>query len=686
MKTLTKTISILLLLVFSLAPILAAEQVTNASADILTADIPIMYGDEAFRARIAEKTGGLRSPVGLVLSGGSARAFAHIGVLRLLEEEGIVPDFIISNSMGSVIGMMYAAGMSVDQILESISSVSLQSLFDLTFPIGGGVLESSRFNAVLASILGPDLTIEELPIPIVVIAEDLVTRRQVHMAEGDFYTVLQASYALPVYFPPVKYKGHFLLDGGITNLAPVSLAYDYSDSVIVSTTFYDVDNLNLRNPLTILNVSIDIGKRRKGVQEIKEHLSDVIWIRCDVEDVSFMEFSAIHDLARKGYFSAQQHKDDLKDLPRVPMDDALVERRSSLTETIRKSLDRHNTFSHSKLQANTHLLGLGFDSERGETDDSLLKDANFIGMKYILRAGDIDLSINAGMAFQTYSNENMSAAPALRGNLDYYFLKHFKLTFDSAIAWDITKEKPLFSTGLLLDGRFFLLDNALRIRFIESAEHISNPGLGNLAFSWPKNTYLLTSTAEALLMLPQSWGFGLEQGLFSFSYQLLGNYEKSRSFLSGTVNSTVLHKPSGLFGDITGTARFALDGNGDVPLFLSDGFRTNNPTLIGQGHDMENLSPNPANHVVVTSLTLGYTPLSFKPTIAELFIFEKSSVGAYIDLLWNEASWKPSLSLGVELHTELSLLGIRTLPVTFYGGWDQSMDSFVWGLWFNVLI
>ena len=687
MKTLTKIFLMLLLIILFLTPLFAEEQVTNASADILTADIPVMYGDEAFRARIAEKTGGLRSPVGLVLSGGSARAFAHIGVLRFLEEEGIVPDFIVSNSMGSIIGLMYAAGMSVDQILESISSVSLQSLFDLTFPIGGGLLESSRFNSVLASILGYNLKLEELPIPIVVIAEDLVTRRQVHMAEGDFFTVLQASYALPVYFSPVKYNGHLLLDGGITNLAPVNLAYEYADTVIVSTTFYDVDTLNLRNPLTILNVSIDIGKRRTGVQQLKEHLDDVVWIRCDVEDISFMEFSAVQEIAEKGYQSALLQKEALKDFPRIPIDTVLIERRSSLSERIGQSLLYHNTFSHSKLEWNTHLLGLGFDTDRGETYEPLLKDVNTIGVKYILRSGDIDLSFNMGMAFQAYTNENVSIAPSVKGQLDYYFLKHFKLTFDSSVAWDIKTDKPLFSTGLVLDGRFFLLNKSLRLRLLESVEHISNPGLGDLAPFWPKNTFLFSSTGEALLMLPQQTGFSLERGIFTLSYQLLGNYQQSRSFLSGAIGSTVLHKPTGFFGDIKGVARFALDGEGDVPLFISDGFRTNNTLLNSQGHDLSNPITNPANHLVLTSLTIGITPLNSKPTIAELFIFEKSSVGAYIDLLWNkDASWQPSLSLGVELHLELSLLGIRTLPVTFYSGWDQSVNSMVWGLWFNILI
>ncbi len=676
----------LLLLILLLTPLFANEQVTNASSGILTADIPIMYGDEAFRARIAEKTGGLRSPVGLVLSGGSARAFAHIGVLKMLEEEGIIPDFIISNSMGSIIGLMYAAGMSADQILESISSVSLQSLFDLTFPIGGGLLESSRFNAVLASFLGFDLRIEELPIPIVVIAEDLVTRRQVYMAEGDFYTVLQASYALPVYFPPVKYKGHLLLDGGITNLAPVNLAYEYADSVIVSTTFYDVDTLNLRNPLTILNVSIDIAKRRRGVEELKEHLSEAIWIRCDVEDVSFMEFSAVKELARKGYQSAMLQKEALEGLPKTTMDEVQLDNRLRLTESIEKSLSGHKTFSHSKLRDSSHLLGFGFDSERGKANDSLLKDTNALGIKYTLRTGDLDLFINTGMVFQAYTNESIAIDPALRGQLDYYFLRHFKLTLDSTIAGDVATGNPLFSAALQLDGRFSLLNDALRLRLLESVEHVSNPGLGDLTPYWGEKTYLFSSTAEVLLALPQSRGLGLEKGVVSLSYQVLGDYELSRTFLSGSLGTTVLHKNTGLFGDMKSTARFALDGKGEVPLLIADGFRTNNALINKQGHDLSLVGGNPANHLVVTSFSLGFAPLNTKPTIAELFIFEKSSIAAYIDLLWHEKdSWKPSLSLGVELHTEFSLLGIRTLPVTLYGGWDQSVNCFVWGLWFSIL-
>ena len=93
-------------------------------AEVLVSDIPVTYGDESFRQRILERTNGERDPIGLVLTGGSARACAHIGVLKYLEEQGIVPDFIVANSMGSIIGMLYSAGVSPEQIEEILQALS----------------------------------------------------------------------------------------------------------------------------------------------------------------------------------------------------------------------------------------------------------------------------------------------------------------------------------------------------------------------------------------------------------------------------------------------------------------------------------------------------------------------------------------------------------------------------------
>ena len=115
----------------------------------MSAFIPIRYGEEEFVRRINERTRGEREPIGLLLSGGSARAFAHIGVIQYLEELNIVPDYIISNSMGSIVGILYAAGLNSDQMYEMSTNLNVSTLFDLTLPLGGGVLDNSKFVSLL---------------------------------------------------------------------------------------------------------------------------------------------------------------------------------------------------------------------------------------------------------------------------------------------------------------------------------------------------------------------------------------------------------------------------------------------------------------------------------------------------------------------------------------------------------
>ena len=293
----------------------------TAGDGLMDAPVPIVYGEAGFRERISARTGGNREAVGLVLSGGSARAFAHIGVLTRLEEAGIIPDFIVANSMGSIIGLLYAAGLSPAQIHYLVSSTDIAALFAPVLPLKGGILDVSRFSGLLRSYLG-DLRLEDLPIPVLICTEDLITKREVRLAEGDLYTVMEAAYALPVYFPPVPYGDHLLIDGGITNLVPLGVAYNYARLAIVSSTFYDARNLNLRNPLIILNTAIDIGKRRAGVSDLAAN-PEAVWIRCDVESFSFMAFDSMDILAAVGYRSADAMAGALASLPVSGIDPTL---------------------------------------------------------------------------------------------------------------------------------------------------------------------------------------------------------------------------------------------------------------------------------------------------------------------------------------------------------------------------
>lgn len=187
---------------------------------------PLRIGVDGFGARIEAVRASGREPLGLVLSGGSARAYAHIGVLRVLESAGIVPDFIVANSMGAVIGLLYAAGLSPDSIATMMERLPPESMLDFVLPTKGGLLNADRLAAAVRFALG-DLKIEDLPIPILVTMEDLESRRHVQIASGDFSRILTAAFALPGIFEPARIGGATLIDGGITNLIPASDAAEF---------------------------------------------------------------------------------------------------------------------------------------------------------------------------------------------------------------------------------------------------------------------------------------------------------------------------------------------------------------------------------------------------------------------------------------------------------------------------
>lgn len=683
MKRLRTIVSVILIACFSLVALVGADR----PDDLLQADLPIAYGDAHFRQRILERTGGVRTPVGLVLSGGSARAFAHIGVLKYLEEQGIVVDYIISNSMGSIVGMLYAAGLSPDQILTAITNVSIQSLFDATLPLEGGIIDSARFISVVASILGPEIRLESLPIPIIVLAEDLVTKRQIQISEGNFYTVLRASYALPVYFPPVEYNGHLLIDGGVTNLVPVDLAVEYADAVIVSTTFYDIDTLNLKDPLTILNVSIDIGKRRQGVEELKRSMENVVWIRNEVEDVSFMEFGKSKYLAKKGYASAMAQEEQLRALPHSGIPSHLVELRAEFDRKLLESNSRYHLFNRVPMPFSSHILGLGVDVEYTTGDTTAFLDTSLVGVQYTWRTGNLKLSTIAGYSFDTISSSNFSGAPTLKVQADYYFYEFLKLAGYTEFQFDFPNKAPVLATGLKVDARLSLLDNSLNLGFVNMFDHLSNYRNSNDIFSeWKDHHWMYTLRLEGVLAAGDNQGgFNLGEQRLSFDFELLGDFVANRPFFSTRIQSELQQNSLDIVGTVKIFGRFALDGEGDVPFFVSDGMKTTNQQVRTQGHEL-GLAANPTNYLVGLNLGVGYRPKQFRPAIAELLLIEDSSIALYTDLLWYDTSRPPVVSVGAELHTSISLLGIRALPITIHGGWDLSTKAFMWGFYFDVVL
>lgn len=665
-----------MVLAYVLVPsIFATDTVVLPTAtDLLVADQPITYGDEAFRARILERTKGERDPIGLVLTGGSARAFAHLGVLQYMEEHGIEPDFIVSNSMGSIIGMLYSAGLSVNQIMEVVTSGELSSYFNLTVPLKGGLLDPSGFEGLVSSVVGVDTQIEDLPIPVMVVCQDLVTKREIRITEGDFTKVLLSSFALPVYFPPQEYRGHLLIDGGVVSLLPLEVAYDYSDTIIASTTFYDVDTINLRNVITILNGAFDVGKRQKAATELSKH-KDLIWIRCGVEQFSFMDFAAAAEMAEIGYRSTLAEAEKLSGLYKGGMSPAIKERRAIMQPRIDRAKSNMYFFERIEQPGSSQVLSLGVHSFQDARYPYYLRDTFDLGLEYSWKFRKVELSLLVGGAFDTLCNEDQHSNMAFSANFLYYPISRLRFSLYGTATLGIGETDwywPTLYGRQGLDFKFFSKRDWYSIELNEAFESYNSEGTRN-------DQNLLTVQTQGNFMLPvmnisAKAGYQMTFGPMT---------EKIRSFLffeaSTRLSPSWMH---GLFLDLGIFNRTAIDGRNGVILYKADGFYTNDQTMYRMGRFGESVDDNLQKGIFILPLSLGYA-LPTDPTFAELMILSNFEIAAFCDLLFYDG-WKPAYSVGVEVQGALSLIGLQQLPLTLRCGYDSLSDAVIFTLKFSI--
>ncbi len=267
----------------------------------------------------------------LVLSGGGARGFAHIGVLRVLEEMDIAPDLIIGTSMGSVVGGLYAAGWSPGAIEELVKNIDWEDIFtdrldrkyksfrrkqdDRPVMIDGrlhfdglnpvlpkGVIEGQRLELVLRTVeaLSPATTsFDDLPIPFRAVAANIATGQAVVLDSGSLATAIRASMSVPGALPPVTIDGQELVDGGIAANLPIGIAMDLGATRIIAVnissplldetdeqfdTFMDVFT-HLNSLLTAGNVDRDIALLS----------ADDLLIEPGLGDISFISFERAED-------------------------------------------------------------------------------------------------------------------------------------------------------------------------------------------------------------------------------------------------------------------------------------------------------------------------------------------------------------------------------------------------------
>ncbi|MDD3602053.1 MAG: patatin-like phospholipase family protein [Sulfurovum sp.] len=179
--------------------------------------------------------------VSLVLGGGGARGYAHIGVIEELEKRGFEIISISGSSMGALIGGLFACG-KLDEYkkwVQELDAMDVFSLVDFTLQSGGLIAGDKVFEKI-AKMIG-DHTFESLPIKLTAVATDIVREREVWFQSGDLLQALRASIAIPFVFTPVKIEDMILADGGILNPLPVAPTMsDISDLTIAVNLYADI--------------------------------------------------------------------------------------------------------------------------------------------------------------------------------------------------------------------------------------------------------------------------------------------------------------------------------------------------------------------------------------------------------------------------------------------------------------
>ncbi|WP_423761105.1 patatin-like phospholipase family protein [Burkholderia sp. NLJ2] len=233
-----------------------------------------------------------RPSIGLVLSGGGARGYAHLGVLKVLEENRIPVDCIAATSMGAVVGGLYASGMAADDMQKRLSEVNLADIaFDVTdradlpqssrederLYINGltlgfgkkgvkapvGLVQGNRLQALLANWTASVPTnqpFDRLPIPYRAVATDLQTGQMVVLDHGSLPLAIRASMAMPGLFAPAEINGRALVDGGLVSNLPVDTARQMGASVVIA-----VDIGSQLRPLDALASPADVMQQMVGI-------------------------------------------------------------------------------------------------------------------------------------------------------------------------------------------------------------------------------------------------------------------------------------------------------------------------------------------------------------------------------------------------------------------------------------
>lgn len=261
---------------------------------------------------IPTSDGGVRPRVALVLGGGAARGFAHVGVIRALEQEKIPVDLVVGTSVGSLIGAIYASDVNSFELEWTAFSLEKEHLFDygiLSAFTGMGPVKGDRLEEFVKNKI-PVQNIEQLKLPFAAVATDLNRGSRVVLDQGPVGRAVRASCSIPGVFQPVNHQDRLLVDGGVVDNIPIDVAREKGADIVIAVDIGEnVANFNINNLVDVVLQATNIMFSENVKYKAKD--ADVL-IRPAVGDISMLDFTQKKRCMLAGIEATQRAMPEIK--------------------------------------------------------------------------------------------------------------------------------------------------------------------------------------------------------------------------------------------------------------------------------------------------------------------------------------------------------------------------------------
>ncbi len=268
--------------------------------------------------------------VAAVLSGGGAKAAAHIGALRALREFKLLPSHYVGTSMGAVIAALHASGLEYDQVVERVTTLNRDDLASTSLsvvlgPFAKGLFRADKFKKTLSELI-PAETFSDLITPLTVTAVDAATGELVLFGHGgkggsgevSLIEALYASCALPLYYPPAVIEGRQYVDGGLRSVLPIEVAVDGGSDFVFAVMVGPVLARRKRNSSLALIDSYNTAVRIMMAAQAENTIArwrngascDIVLVRPDVAGGATFEVEKAVSFIEEGYRAAYRELAD----------------------------------------------------------------------------------------------------------------------------------------------------------------------------------------------------------------------------------------------------------------------------------------------------------------------------------------------------------------------------------------